>query len=232
MASPCSRVSDRGAREIAAEGVDRHRIGAVQPAHEIGDGVLGVDEAAVHEVAGVEEDEDVGADEGVGPVHARQGILLGLDQGMRRAVFRHRKGRVGALGEGGDLLQNAVLVDPEIGRLQTVDVVVLAVGHLKAQHHHVDLDPEDGPLAVLGAQQRAAAAAMPRNPRREIIMIVYRYWNLLQSRLLFRCLAARAVRADLVTHQRAAISAERASPPGARRKSAPPVSASIPESAR
>ena len=54
-----------GARQIAAEGVDRHRIGAIQAADEIGDGVRGVDEAAVHVVAGVEQHEHVGADEGV-----------------------------------------------------------------------------------------------------------------------------------------------------------------------
>ena len=55
----------RGARKIAAEGVDRHRIRLIQSANEIGDRVFGVDEAAVHEVAGVEENEDVGADEGI-----------------------------------------------------------------------------------------------------------------------------------------------------------------------
>ena len=69
---------DGGAREIAAEGVDRHRIGAIQAAHEIGDRVLGVHEALVHEVAGVEEHEDVGADERVGPLHARQRVLRRL----------------------------------------------------------------------------------------------------------------------------------------------------------
>ena len=69
-----------GARQIAAEGVDRDRIGAVQAAHEIGDGVLRVHEALVHEVAGVEEHEDVGADEGVGAFHAGQRVLVGFQQ--------------------------------------------------------------------------------------------------------------------------------------------------------
>ena len=73
MASPRSLLSRPGARQVAAEGVDGHRIGAVEAAHEIGDGVFGVNEAAIHEVAGVEQHKDVGADEGVGT-----GIEAGL----------------------------------------------------------------------------------------------------------------------------------------------------------
>ena len=143
-----------GARQIAAERVDRDRIGAVQAAHEIGDGVLGVHEAAVHEIAGVEEDEDVGADERVRAVHARAARpswLRAAGAWCRRRATCQR--RLGAFGEGGDLLQNAVFVDAEIAGLEPVDVVILAIGHLEAEHHHVDLDPEDRALAVLGAQQ-------------------------------------------------------------------------------
>ena len=143
-----------GARQIAAEGVDRDRIGAVQAAHEIGDGVLRVHEALVHEVAGVEEHEDVGADEGVGPFHAGQRVLVGFQQRAGGAVLGHRQRRLGAFGEGGDLLQDAVFEDAEIGGLQAVDVVALVVGHLKAEHHHVDLDPEDGALCHPGRGPR------------------------------------------------------------------------------
>ena len=105
-----------GARQIAAERVHRDRIGAVQAAHEIGDRILGIHEAAIHEVAGVEEDEDVGAGERVRPVHAGQRVLLGFEQRMRRAVVRHLDRRLGAFREGRDLLQNAVLVDAEVAR--------------------------------------------------------------------------------------------------------------------
>ena len=70
MARSC--VSVAALREVAAEGVDRHRIGAVQAAHEVGDRIRGVDEAAVHVVAGVEQDEHVGADQRVRrPLRAR-----------------------------------------------------------------------------------------------------------------------------------------------------------------
>ena len=93
-------------------------------------------------------------DEGVRPVHARQRVLLGLEQRVRGAVVSHLHGGLGALRERGDPLQDAVLVDAEVGRLETVDVVVLAVRHLEAEHHHIDFDPEGGPLDILGAQQR------------------------------------------------------------------------------
>ena len=84
--------------------------------------------------------------------------FFGFEQRARGAVVRHRHGGLGAFGEGGDLLQDAVLVDPEIAGLQAVDVVVLVVGHLEAEHHHVDLDPEDGRWSVLGAQHGRRAA--------------------------------------------------------------------------
>ena len=50
-----------GAGEIAAVGVEGDLVGVGHGADKIGDGILGEDEAAVHVVAGVEEDEDVGA---------------------------------------------------------------------------------------------------------------------------------------------------------------------------
>ena len=47
--------------EIAAVGVEGDFADAFEGADEVGDGVLGEDESAVHVVAGVEEDEDVGS---------------------------------------------------------------------------------------------------------------------------------------------------------------------------
>ena len=91
IASLRSLGQRRGARQIAAEGVDRHRIGAIQAAHEIGDGVLGVHEAAIHEVAGIEQHEHVGADERVGArIETRlagRPALASSDQRPGRAVF-------------------------------------------------------------------------------------------------------------------------------------------------
>jgi len=46
--------------EIAAIGVEGDFADAFERADEVGDGVLREDEAAVHVIAGVEEDEDVG----------------------------------------------------------------------------------------------------------------------------------------------------------------------------
>ena len=60
-----------------------------------------------------------------GRLHAGQGVLVGFEQRAGGAVLAHRQRRLGAFGEGGDLLQNAVLEDAEIGGLQAVDVVAL-----------------------------------------------------------------------------------------------------------
>ena len=188
-----------GAAQVAAEGVDRHRIGAVQAANEIRDGVFGVDEAFVHEVAGVEEDEYVGADESVGALHAGQRVLRGVEQRAGGTVLVHRQGRFGPFGERGDLLQNAVLVDAEISGLESVDVVILVVGHLEAQHHHVHLDAEDGALPVLGAEHRSGRAhakeSSSRNRHDGLPVFV-----LLQRSLLFGCHGRAGARANVVAH--------------------------------
>ena len=54
--------------EIAAIGVEGDFADAFEGADEVGDGVLGEDESAVHVVAGVEEDEDVGTGEALAVV--------------------------------------------------------------------------------------------------------------------------------------------------------------------
>ena len=154
IASLRSLRERRRAGQVAAEGVDGHRIGAVQPADEIGDGVGGVHEAPVHVVAGVEQHEHVGADERVRvALQARRrvfrGSLAGLASSGRVAAVREDlQGRLAALGERGDLLRDAVLEDAEIARLEPRDVPPLAVGDGEAQHHHVHFDPEHraGPL--------------------------------------------------------------------------------------
>ena len=145
-------IQGRGTRQIAAEGIDRDGVGAVQSAHEIGDGIGGVNKPAIHVVAGIEQHEDVGADEGIG-------ADLGRGRAFLRRIRRWMRadGRVvpsSSICTGGLLPSPKVLifcgmpssVDPEIARLQAVDVVVLAVGDGEAQHHHVDFDAESGPL--------------------------------------------------------------------------------------
>ena len=52
-----------GAIEVAAIGIEGDAVGAIEGANEIGDGVLGKHETAIHVVAGVEEDEDAGTGE-------------------------------------------------------------------------------------------------------------------------------------------------------------------------
>ncbi len=73
------------AGEIAAVGVERDLADAFERADEVGDGVLGEDESAIHVVAGVEEDEDVGAGETFADV---AGVGIG-----RRPCRRHRSRR-------------------------------------------------------------------------------------------------------------------------------------------
>ena len=156
-----------GARKIAAERVDRHRIGVIHAAHEIRDGVLRVHEAAVHEVAGVEQDEDVGADERVRLVHPRQRFLPGFQHRARGAVGVDGHRRIRALRERGKLLQDSIFVDTKIGRLQAVNVVVLAVRHLKVQHHHVHFHAENGSLAVLRMQKNPARCGAKKSSSRD-----------------------------------------------------------------
>ena len=43
----------------------------------------------------------------------------------------------------------AVFQNAEIRGLQSVDIVTLVIGHLKTEHHHIDLDTENGPLSAI-----------------------------------------------------------------------------------
>ncbi len=60
-----------------------------------------------------------------------QRLFVGFQKRTRAAVFAHRQRGLGAFSEGGHLLKNAVLVDAEIGGLQSVHIVTFAVGHLE-----------------------------------------------------------------------------------------------------
>src|ERR1035438_6930716 len=112
--------------KIAAERIDRHGIRPVQTADKIGDGVFGVHETAVHEVARVEEYEHVGADEGVGILQSGQRIRPS-QQRHHGAPRRHRQGLPRALRKSRDRLRDPVFRDADIGGLQSVDVMILAV---------------------------------------------------------------------------------------------------------
>ena len=78
------------------------------------------------------------------------------DQRARGAVRQHLHGRLGAFGEGVDLLRDAVFEMLEIAWLQAVDVVVMAVGDGEAEHHHVHLHAEHRALRFLRLHQRRA----------------------------------------------------------------------------
>ena len=221
-----------GARQVAAEGVDRDGIGAVQPAHEIGDGLLRVHEATVHEIAGIEEDEHVGADEGIGPFHARQGVPVGFQERAGGAVLGDRQRRLGALAEGGDPLWNAVLENTEIGGLQSVDIVTLVIGHLKTEHHHIDLDTEDGALpAILRADGGAGRGHCKKSSSRNRHDGLPGMLSTIAGMPFVRLPGRECARG----HRRppgAGTSARPASLPGARRRSVPPGCASTPGCAR
>ena len=91
-------------------------------------------------IAGIEQDEDVGADKGI--VAALDLASFGNWDRLQRAVGLHVHRRFVAIGERRELLRNAVFKNPEILRLQAIDVVPFVVGDGEAQHHHVHLHPE------------------------------------------------------------------------------------------
>ena len=121
--------------EIAAERVHSHRIRLVEAADEVGDRVLGVHQAAIHEVARVKEHVNVGAHHlpgnAVGQLNARLGRCLsdrprtGLGDPPRRRV---------ALAERGDRLLDAILRDPKVGGLEIPDVASSLVGNGDVEH--------------------------------------------------------------------------------------------------
>jgi hypothetical protein len=122
-----------GAGKIAAEGVDGDGVGFIEAADEIGDGVFGVDEAAVHEIAGVEKNEDVRTDESIATLLTGHfadlfGFGRGRQKGLHRAVGQDLHGGAAAFGESGELLRDAVFGDFEIGRFEAVDVFAFVVG--------------------------------------------------------------------------------------------------------
>ena len=108
----------------------------------------------------VEQHEDVGAHEGVAVqidagVAGRLGGFAG-HQRPRAAVLQDLHGRLGALREGGHLLQDGVFVDFEIRILQAVDIAIVAVGDGEAEHHHVYLHLEHRALRILRLEQGRA----------------------------------------------------------------------------
>jgi hypothetical protein len=146
------RVRRLAARErLRRERIDRNRIGSIEAANEVGDGVGRVDKAAVHVIAGIKEDEDVGADKGVGAGIRRVGGIFGArgDKGAAGAIVEDLDRRPVALAKGIDLLGDTILGYAEIFRLEARDVAPLTVGDGEAEHHHVDLDLENGALLFL-----------------------------------------------------------------------------------
>src|SRR5437764_3392050 len=111
-------------RQIAAESVYGNGIGAIQTADEIRNGIRGVDEPAIHVVAGIEEHEYVGADEGVRaqigyitlvrPNAVAAGDWTVRQERARGTVVQQLHGWFVAFAEGVDLLRNAILENAEI----------------------------------------------------------------------------------------------------------------------
>ncbi len=225
----------RGAVQVAAERVDRHGIGAVQAAHEVRDGVGGIDEAAVHVVAGIEQHEDVGARVGIDarfgvPGGVRPGGFVGGQQGPGRAVLHHLQGGLAAFGEGGHLLRDAVLEDAKVARLEPVNVTALAVGDGEAQHHHVHLHAEHGSRLLLGEkkagqQDRRRQQCRHRASVHDLLPDV----SIIGAKpsALRRC--ANEFWRGHPRPRAGSSAAAPASPPGGWRKSAPPSAGSTPE---
>ena len=89
-----------------------------------------------------------------------------VQHGAGGAVCVDGHGRVRALGERSQLLQDSIFVDTEIRRLHAVDVMILAVGDLEVQHHHVHLHPENGALVVLRMNQKTACCGAKESSSR------------------------------------------------------------------
>ena len=76
-----------------------------------------------------------------------------------RAVVQNLHGGPVAFGKRGELLLDAVFQDPEIGRLQPVDVFALVVGHREAEDHQIDLGFENRRARLLRKQPDPAASS-------------------------------------------------------------------------
>jgi hypothetical protein len=79
--------------------------------------------------------------------------LLGYRQRARGPVLEHPHRWFVALSKSVDLLRDAVFSQTNIARLQSIDVVALAVSDREAQDHHVHLHPKGGPLLLREKRQ-------------------------------------------------------------------------------
>ena len=155
-----------GPRKIAAVGVKRDLAGVIHGAHEVGDGILREDEAAVHVIAGIEEDEDVGARQRRNPHTGR------TDGGKRLSVVsrsardlarpgrgnRARRSRVEvAFFKRVQLLGNLVFHDDKILRAQAGNVIAFAVGDSHVELHQVHMHAQ-AHAAILGCEARPSSA--------------------------------------------------------------------------
>src|SRR5207248_2261954 len=97
---------------------------SVQRPHKFGNGILGLGEAAVHIVAGIEENKYVG-------IGGRRDSVLWRLLRDRLALLRHVHLLLQAVAfsESGGLLRNTILKNREIRRMKPSDVVAFVVSH-------------------------------------------------------------------------------------------------------
>src|SRR4029077_316489 len=151
----------RGAGKVATVRIESGLVHGLKRANEIGNGILREDEAAVHIVAGVEQNENIGPGEGC--IEALGRIARWITR-LRRCVSRVRVGLFRDVGQGaggsvaflksGNFLGDAVFGDGEVRGAKIRDVVAPAIGHGDIQLDEVD-----------DYVQATSALALPRNHR-------------------------------------------------------------------
>src|SRR5205807_9501070 len=125
-------------------GIESYFVRAFQRANEIGDGILREDKATVHVIAGIKQDEDIGASKGrtkrFGPVFQRRAQILYPTApfgggGFVRSVLANVGSNVYQSGCGtipffkcGNLFWDAIFGDREVQRMKTRYIVALIVG--------------------------------------------------------------------------------------------------------
>jgi hypothetical protein len=107
-----------------------------------------------YEVAGVKQNEDVGAHERVRTrIDSGLGRRAGLgEQRPDAAIIVDLDGGIVTVGERRNPLDDAVFEDAEIARLQSVDVPSFTVGDGEAQDHQINFGAKNGVLGFLRGQ--------------------------------------------------------------------------------
>src|SRR5216684_1106141 len=122
----------RAAVKVAAIGIESHSFRIIQGPDKLCDSILREGKATVHIVAGVKEDENIGA--------RRLSKLISL--GVLLSSNVNRLLWAVAFTEGSDFLWNVIFVNGKVRRTKTGYIAPLVVGYRHVQQHQVDVNPK------------------------------------------------------------------------------------------